>query len=244
MNETMDPEILQRFLNGNATEDEAQLCESFLKTATDISPDLGRSNSLLDTLNNLSGEQTLSPLDDLIEKIQSVGPKKSIGQEELDRVLGPAESDFELGTIGRYKIIEFVAGGGMGLVFKAEDPRLGRLVCLKILHPIMASNEEAKTRFAREAKSASKLKNDRIVTVLDLGEHRELPFLVMQLLDGKSLRQAIDSDPDMDHDNVRDICRQIAEGLDYAHSKGILHRDIKPENILLASGTSNTRVLI
>ncbi len=236
MNAIMDPSLLKKFLAGNATDEEIQLCEAFLAdTANDLDLDETPRDSLLETLRNLKQDETITQSKDLIDKIHGMMPKRSIGQEELDRILAPAQADDELGRIGQYRVIEFIASGGMGLVFKAEDPNLNRLVCIKVLHPIMANHAEATERFERESKAAARLRHDRIVTVLDVGHHRGLPFLVMQLLDGQSLRMRLDAENPLPAAVAKKYAMQIAEGLRYAHGLGYLHRDIKPENIWITN---------
>lgn len=242
MNAMIDNSLLKRYLAGEASDDEVQQCEAYLgdpanqdeasrESEFDPLPD----DSLVETLRHLGGQTVELDVDsnsaNLVERIQSLVPSQSIGPDELDRILSPPESDDEIGRIGQYRVIEFIAGGGMGLVFKAEDVGLQRLVCIKVLHPMLAASADSKARFAREAKAAAKLRNARITTVLDVGEHRELPFLVMELLDGQSLRDKLNSEGPLEPETARKLTVQIAEGLRYAHRLGYLHRDIKPENI-------------
>lgn len=242
MNAMIDNSLLKRYLAGEASDDEVQQCEAYLGDPANQCEASRESefgslpvDSLVETLRHLGGQtvelDTDSNSANLVERIQSLVPRQSIGPDELDRILSPPESDDEMGQIGHYRVIEFIAGGGMGLVFKAEDVGLQRLVCIKVLHPMLAASADSKARFAREAKAAAKLRNARITTVLDVGEHRELPFLVMELLDGQSLRDKLNSEGSLEPETARKLTVQIAEGLRYAHRLGYLHRDIKPENI-------------
>ena len=232
----MDPTLLKKFLAGDTNIQEAHLCEQYLSDpANRVQEDEVDSDSLIDTIRSVGTEANDTDVEELVEQIQKIGPRRAISQEDLKRVLSPPQAADELGRIGKYRVIEFIASGGMGLVFKAEDPELERLVCIKTLHPSLSFNNDAKARFAREAKSAAGLRNDRIVTVLDVGEHREGPYLVMQLLDGQSLRDKLAMEGKLSHHVAKKILLQIAEGLRYAHELGFLHRDIKPENIWITS---------
>ena len=237
-----NPSLLSKYLAGNASDEEVLQCEKMLQDSNsveDLISDLDAAHagdSLVETLRNLGNSTTRhNPADSdsasLVEQSQSLVARPPIGQEEFDRILSPAESSDEIGRIAHYRVIEFIAGGGMGLVFKAEDSKLNRLVCIKVLNPNLATNGESVARFAREAKAAAKLRNTRITTVLEFGEHRELPYLVMELLEGQSLRDKINVAGKLDVSIARKLTIQIAEGLRYAHQRGYLHRDIKPENI-------------
>ena len=237
-----DPLILSKYLAGNASDEEAQRCEKLLQDSTKLEELIGDldgspvGDSLVETLRNLGNHSTKYDLEDpspksLVEQIQSLVANTPIGQDDFDRVLSPAESSDEIGRIARYRVIEFIASGGMGLVFKAEDSKLNRLVCIKVLNPSLANNNDSVARFAREAQAAAKLRNTRITTVLEFGQHKELPFLVMELLEGQSLRDKINVEGKLAPATARKFTTQIAEGLRYAHQRGYLHRDIKPENI-------------
>ena len=149
----------------------------------------------------------------------------------------------EVGRVGGYQILKVIGSGGMGLVLQAEDINLQRKVALKVMLPEVARNADAKQRFLREARAVAAIKHEHIVTVYQVGQERDIPFLAMEYLEGESLETRLVRENKLPISQVLRIGREIAEGLAAAHASNLIHRDIKPANIWLEASSGRVKIL-
>jgi WD40 repeat protein/serine/threonine protein kinase/DNA-directed RNA polymerase subunit RPC12/RpoP len=160
------------------------------------------------------------------------GPGQGV-EADLVACLAPPQAPGEIGRLGGYSVLAVLGAGGMGVVFKAHDPQLHRLVALKAMLPSVGGNGSNRERFLREARAAAAVKHDHIVTIHQVGEDRRIPFLAMELLDGEPLHQRLEREGKLPVPEILRIGQEIALGLAAAHDKGLVHRDIKPANVWL-----------
>ena len=155
----------------------------------------------------------------------------------------PAEGPNEIGRLGEYRIVEVLGVGGMGVVYRAEDLKLKRPVALKVMKPTVASKATAKERFLQEARAAAAIDHQNIVTIHQVGEDRDIPFIAMRYLRGESLQKRLNREQKLSLWKTIQIGKQIATGLAAAHEKGLIHRDIKPDNIWIEEKTGCVKIL-
>ncbi len=155
--------------------------------------------------------------------------------------LTPSDNSDLLGTLGEYDILEVIGQGGMGIVFRASDAKLNRIVAIKVMSPFFASNPNARKRFLREAQAAAAISHPHIVTIHAVDEEK-LPYLVMECVHGQSLQEKLNKVGSLEITEILRIGSQIAEGLAAAHKQGLIHRDIKPANILLENGVERVKI--
>jgi serine/threonine protein kinase len=162
------------------------------------------------------------------------------GNERVDRM-----TDARIGTVvaSRYRILEKLAIGGMGIVYRAERVGLGRAVAIKFLRSHVVHDADTRKRFESEARAASRLGHPNCVAVIDCGLDDDIPFIVMELVEGRTLRQILDAGP-IAIPRALDFATQILDGLEHAHAHGVIHRDIKPDNILVWSDGTRERAQI
>ena len=189
-----------------------------------------------DPLTSLSGDATLPPEQTAAYPVTSDMLSGYPG-------LGPAQAAGELGRLSGYRVLKVLGQGGMGVVFQAEDTRLGRGVALKMMLPELAASPEARERFLREARAQAQIEHDHIVAIYQVGEDNGVPFLAMPLLRGMALNAYLQSGKPLMIGHIVRIGRETARGLQAAHERGLIHRDIKPANLWLDS-TAGGRVKI
>jgi hypothetical protein len=222
---------------------------------------------LIRQADTLSADAEPAAVGPLMEKLRQLGPATlTPGETPTHNVRGPAVSsetiglppdkdraryDFlappeepdELGRLGPYRVLAVLGLGGMGVVFKAEDPRLQRQVALKAMLPAMARDPLSKERFLREARAAAAVKHHHVVTIYEVDEDRGVPFIALELLQGESLEERLARAPKLSRKEILRIGREIVEGLAAAHEMGLVHRDIKPANIWLEGLHSHVKIL-
>lgn len=158
-------------------------------------------------------------------------------------ILAPPQRPDEIGRIGDYRVLEVLGAGGMGVVFLADDERLGRRVAIKTLKGNLASSVEFRKRFLREARAAARLNHDHVVTIHQVGDANGVPFLAMPLLEGETLETRLQRKRILPVAEVIRVGREVTEALVAAHNSGLVHRDIKPSNIWLEHGTDRSKLL-
>jgi serine/threonine protein kinase len=187
----------------------------------------------------MSTANPLSPAPTDATRTLAGGPAAS----EPDLGFAPPEGPRELGRLGGYRIQKLLGQGGMGAVYLAQDPHLGRYVAIKVLQPRYAQVAAARERFLREARAVAALEDDHIVPIYQVSEDRGLPFIVMPRLRGETLETRLQRMRRLPTAQVIELAIQMAAGLTIAHEWRFIHRDIKPANIWLEAGTDRVKIL-
>jgi hypothetical protein len=208
---------------------------------------VGQGTDALRTLVREVGDPAAPPdpgLSDFLDRMREVvSPLASVPADPADlHFLRPSGRPGVLGTLGGYQVQEVVGRGGMGIVLKAFDPALDRLVAIKVLSPALAASPTARRRFTREAQAAAAVSHNHVVTVHGVGEAEGLPYLVMQYVAGESLQARLDRTGPLHVTEVVRIGYEAASGLAAAHARGLVHRDIKPANLLLEGGAAKVKL--
>ncbi|HKB01727.1 MAG TPA: serine/threonine-protein kinase [Gemmataceae bacterium] len=260
-----DDDTLRRYLLGQLPADEAGTVEAFIDThpdAADALRSIPAEDGFTAALRGRTAEPTVAPEAEVLarwlEQLPVTSPDadrtRTLGDAESDPEIGraiedvcsflsPAQGPGELGRLGDYRILGILGRGGMGVVFEAEDMRLGRRVAVKAMRQSVALSPTAKARFIREAKAAAAVEHDHVIPIHLIGEERGVPFLVMPFLKGESLEARLKREPVLPVAEVLRIGREVAEGLAAAHDSGLIHRDIKPGNIWLEGPAGRVKIL-
>ncbi len=180
----------------------------------------------------------------LIETLAAQGSRPTISwtTENMMPALAPPEKPGELGRLGHYAVLDVIGRGGMGIVLKAFDQRLQRVVAVKVLAPQLAASVASRARFLREARAAAAIRHDNVINIYAVEELAEPPYLVMEHIAGESLQERLKRTGPVDATEIARIGMQIALGLAAAHAAGVIHRDIKPANVLLERGLERVKL--
>ncbi len=179
----------------------------------------------------------------MFEATREHGGEAAGPNANLTDFLSPPQSGDELGRLGKYRILKVMGHGGMGVVYKAEDPVLKRSVAIKAMLPGVAAGASAGQRFLREAQTMAAVEHDHIVRIHDVAEERGVPFLAMEFLKGEPLDVRLERDGKLAAAETVRIGREIAAGLQAAHERGLIHRDIKPANVWLEAPRGRVKIL-
>ncbi len=244
-------ECWQALFDDRLTPDQRERYERHLETCAACQERLDRAEEYRDALLGLFrqiGDPTIAPADPTLSHVlerlyETKSPEPTPPVEPADLYfLQPTDRPDLLGTLGPYEVQEVIGQGGMGVVLKAFEPALHRLVAIKVMAAAVAGSATARRRFTREAQAAAAVCHDHIVTVHGVHEANGLPYLVMQYIAGESLQARIDRTGPLEVEEVVRIGLQTAAGLAAAHAQGLIHRDIKPANLLLENGLARVKI--
>ncbi|MBY0397804.1 MAG: serine/threonine protein kinase, partial [Thermoleophilia bacterium] len=172
----------------------------------------------------------------------SAGRAESPAEETTLDFLAPPGVPGSLGRLDHFEVLEVVGRGTMGIVLKARDERLERVVAIKVLAPVLAAVSVARHRFAREARAAAAVAHDHVIAIHAVEDRGPVPYLVMRFIGGRTLQQKLDAEGVLPLEEILRIGLQVAEGLAAAHRQGLVHRDIKPANILLENAVERVKI--
>ncbi len=204
---------------------------NFLERPPAAAPDLD--NGATQTLAGTPGPR--------VAAAHTTGGENGTSNDEPLTFLAPPTRPDALGRIGHYKVLQVLGRGGFGIVFRAFDETLQRVVALKVMAPQLAATSPARKRFLREARSSARVRHENVVQVYEVAE-QPLPYLALEFIPGETLQQKLNRVGPLDVPEVLRIGRQIAEGLAAAHATDLIHRDIKPGNILLEGGSHKAKI--
>lgn len=239
-----DADRMRRLLAGELTADEETRLLADIERneqSRQLLEEMAASSQFRSDVREFLGNQTTA--DPLVARVlDSLDDALPGGCEPSLDFLEQIDQDGYLGQFDGYRIIECIGAGGMGIVLKALDPTLNRIVALKVLSPRMAASINARKRFLREARAAAAVSHDHVVTIHAVGEADGLPYLVMEFVRGSSLQEKINSEGSLELKEILRIGMQSASGLAAAHAQGLIHRDVKPGNILLENHVQRVKI--
>ncbi len=190
----------------------------------------------------VAGDRPTEVLDALTDPEPTPDAINPPPNETLFDFLESSDVPDRLGKLGPYEVIELIGRGGMGVVFRTHDPKLNRVVAVKVLAPEFAANPTARKRFLREARAAAAVSHTHVVTIHAVEDDDKTPYLVMECIDGQTLQDKIEREGTLQLEAILRIGSQIAAGLAAAHGQGLVHRDVKPSNILLENGVERVKI--
>lgn len=241
--QTCDSNRLAAFLEGALTEEEVEVLTSHLDRCPTCATELEHRAAAPEfwdaAKEHLSGTA--------IHDVPNARPPRTengmtFTARQIASMLNASDNPHAMGRLGKYEVIGIVGSGAMGVVLKAVDPTLDRVVALKVMNPTLASCGTARFRFTREAKAAAVVLHPNVIAIHGVSTNQELPFLAMPYVSGPSLQQRLNAQGPLELIEILRIGGQVAAGLAAAHQKGLIHRDIKPSNILLDAGVETALI--
>ncbi len=257
-----DRQLLTRYLLGrvegdtaNELDEHISTCDSCLDQMRELCAEDKLTHAIVAKNSGGWPEQSQHEIESISDRLKRMPNPNSTSESNSDvadkdheqiasgYILAPPQEPDEIGRLDRYRVLQLIGVGGMGLVFRAHDPLLDRIVALKTIKLLYMESSSKRERFMREAQAAAAIESDHVVTVYEVGEDRDMPFLTMQFLRGQTLRHRMLDKKRLGIPEVLRIGREVAVGLSAAHKEGLLHRDIKPDNIWIEEETDRAKVL-